>query len=149
MITRKCNRTQEEIVAEIKRLQASPGEDFFGFRASDLVEYLEFENAKPFLKDGVTEQDWIDAVGHLTPEMAIEDYMPFAWDKANNCRGLSANRSLMHMQAWLWLMNTEESNKLVETMFDNYRFYGKEKLVEICKFLEIDCSEWDDGIRVN
>lgn len=73
------------------------------------------------------------------------EYMPFAWEKANNCRGLSAGRSLAHYTAWLWL---DGDNEIWPTLED-YEYYGKDKLVEICNYLGIDSKQWDDGIRKN
>ena len=45
------NRTQEEILNRMKEVEQ---DDFFGYQRSDLLKYLDFENAKVFLKDGVS-----------------------------------------------------------------------------------------------
>lgn len=87
-------KTQEEIVKKIKYLK----EDLFGDKRQFLMEYLDFEHAQPWLKPEVTKDQW------LTPKPLERDsvlaemlsYMGFAWNKANNCRGLSAMRSMEH-----------------------------------------------------
>lgn len=136
-------KTQEEIVARIEELSASKTQDFLGFQTSDLLEFLEFENAKPFLIDDATEEKWAEVQKPHTREAVIKeikDYMPFAWGKANDCRGLSAARSLEHMKAWFWLLGEEID-------VDSHTHYGKPQLVAICERPEIDVDwrELDDG----
>lgn len=133
-------RTVGEILAEIERVQA---EDIFGAATSDLVQALPFQSAKPFLKDGVTEEQWKQST---EPAQEIRDYMGFAWGKANDCRGLSASRSIDHMRAWLWLDGKDELSKRLD---DVYEFYGKPCLVLICKEYGIDWRALDDGCWVN
>ena len=80
----------------------------------------------------------------------MEDYMPFAWDKANGCRGLSALRSLIHFAAWLWLLSNEDYNHFGGFKgLSDYQFYGKEKLIDICERFNWDHFQWDDGVRSN
>lgn len=86
-------RTPEEILAEIATCTMAT--DFAGVRRGDLIEFLPYEDAKAFLREGITEDEWKDAQKPATMEAikaAVTDYMPFAWEKANNCRGLSAVR---------------------------------------------------------
>lgn len=130
-------KTQEEIA---KRLEAIKEEDIFGFESDCLIPYLDFQHAKPYLKPEVTEGDW--HIEPMTPAEEIKDYMPFAWDKANNCRGLSAGRSIEHMVAWLWLDGKDE---LISKMESEYEFYGKPCLVLICQEYGIDWRKLDDG----
>ena len=136
-------RTQEEILQKIESLK---DDDFFGFKTSDLIEYLNFENAKPFLKDGVTPEQWHQAIGQREYILKVMlDYMPFAWDKANYCRGLSAMRSLEHFSIWVWLLGDESKfGDLLE-----YEHYGKEHLIAICDNYGWDWKQWDNGKRVN
>ncbi len=78
----------------------------------------------------------------------MRDYMSFAWDKANNCRGLSAYRSMVHYKVWLWLLKDDS----IDT--EEYEYYGKPQLAMICKkygFRNEDNGIWknselDDGI---
>lgn len=133
-------KSQDEIVA---RIESRKADDFFGFEVSEYVDFLDYQHAKPYLKPEVTENEWKQT--DKTPKEVMIDYMPFAWEKANNCRGLSAGRSLKHYVAWLWL---DGDNELWPTIED-YEYYGKNQLVEICNYLELNSSQWDDGIRVN
>ena len=69
----------------------------------------------------------------LTRENVIkymQDYMSFAWEKANDKRGISANRSIDHFKGWLWLLEDEEG---IEYLKVSYAPYGKPGLTYICK----------------
>lgn len=135
-------RTKEEIIDRIEKIK---DHDIFGFETNDLVSFLPFEDAKQFCNEG-----YLDRVskGEITyeqqtdPIKEIKDYMDFAWEKANNCRGNSAFRSICHLKAWLWLAGWSEQE--VDAL-DNYSWYGKDKLVMICKKLGIDWKKYDDG----
>ena len=135
-------RTQDEILARIKERKP---DDFFGFEVSEYVPFLDYKYAKPFLKPEVTREEW-DKDRITDPVFLIKDYMPFAWEKANGCRGISASRSLSHMVAWLWLAGEDELAKATD---GDYNHYGKEKLIKICEHYGLDWKQWDDGIRTN
>jgi len=122
-------------------------DDFLGIKKSDLIMYLDYKFAHPYLKLERTEEEWnnLRKEEGLDPIEEMKSYMPFAWDKANHCRGLSAARSLDHYWTWLWLIGEEEIPKT----FANYQFYGKDQLIAVCVFLGLDHSQWDDGKRVN
>lgn len=140
-------RTQKEIVV---RLKARRSYDMLGFETDEYIPYLDFEHAKEFLKDGVTAEEWEPCKASLKPIERLKDYMPFAWEKANGQRGISANRSIMHMMAWLWLAGESELQEKVESEFDNnYHHYGKPILKLICEQLKIDWCNLDDGERSN
>jgi len=134
-------RTDDEIIS---RINVVTDRDFLGFEVSDLVLCLEYEKAKQFITTDVIQKDW-EVVSREPADVIsmMHDYMPFAWDKANNCRGLSAGRSLSHYSAWIWLAGDDLGDLL------EYEFYGKDKLVLICNYYGWDSSEWDDGIRTN
>ena len=135
-------RTQQEILDRIKKRR--PG-DFLGFEFPYYINFLDFENAKPFLKDDTTEEKWKSAMateGEIRAE-AIR-YMDFAWEKANDCRGISAGRSISHYVAWMWLLGYENTERWLD-----YEYYGKPQLIEICELLGLDYKKWDDGIRKN
>jgi hypothetical protein len=134
-------RTQEEI---LQRIAARKSEDVFGFEIPYYVNALSFENAKPFLVEGTKPEEWTQQDAEAVRKEAI-DYMAFAWEKANNCRGISANRSISHYQAWLWLLGVEWCDRL----WDDYEFYGKPQLIRICEYFGLDPKKWDDGIRTN
>jgi len=134
-------RTDDEIIS---RINVVADRDFFGFEVSDLVVRLEYEKAKQFITPDVTQKDW-EVVSREPADVIsmMRDYMPFAWEKANDGRGLSAGRSLSHYSAWIWLAGDDLGDLL------EYEFYGKDKLVLICNHYGWDSSEWDDGIRTN
>lgn len=144
-------RTYEEIVQEIKNYGLDGCiEDFFGYRRSDLMAHLPWEHAKQFIKEPAHPDHTAEKWEHLalTREAVLKvmhDYMPFAWDKANNFRGLSAMRSMEHYSVWTWLLGDDEKfPNLAE-----YTCYGKDMLVLICKEYGWDSSKWDDGVRKN
>ena len=135
-------RTDEEILARIEKVKHR---DFIGTEVSDLIGALSFESAKQFLKEGITEDQWndlkIDTKEKILAKM--EEYMPFAWNKANNCRGLSAGRSMSHYMAWTWLIGDDFGD------LTRYEYYGKDNLVKLCEHYGWDHTQLDDGIRSN
>jgi len=137
-------RTQDQIVA---RIHERKGDDMLGFEVDEYVPYLDYEHAKAFIKPDVTKEQWeADTKDVMDPRDRAFDYMPFAWDKANNCRGISSNRSISHFIAWLWLDGDDE---LWPTLWKDYRYYGKPQLEQICQYLGIDPTKHDDGVRTN
>ena len=134
-------RTDDEILARIDFIKSR---DSSGFESRDLVTCLDFQTAKREFDVNAEESAWevvsrepVDVIARM------RDYMPFAWDKANNRRGLSAGRSMSHYSAWTWLAGDNLGNLL------DYEFYGKDKLVLICNHYGWDSSKWDDGVRTN
>ncbi len=134
-------RTVKEIIDRVNEIK---NRDFFGFESTDLIICLPFEDAKIFLNDTVKEDEWVIQPRDRDTVLArMLDYMPFAWDKANDCRGLSAGRSMNHFSAWVWLAGDDLGN------LNDYQFYGKDNLVKICEHYGWDSKQWDDGKRVN
>ena len=137
-------RTEAEIV---ERIKAREPEDMFGFEWHEYIRFLPFHAAQPWLKEEAKPEDWAAEV--CTRDALLEqmrDYMDFAWGKANNCRGLSANRSVMHYIAWTWLAGDGEFSDEISQQFDeDYRFYGKPILARIADFYGWDWRQWDDG----
>lgn len=136
-------RTEEEVLAKFLEVKE---EDFFGFKTNDLLERLPFKFIKQYLKEDATEEKWEEVRQPLTRESilkAMEEYMPFAWEKANNCRGLSAGRSMAHFMMWTWLLCDDFGD------LEEYEYYGKDNLVKLCEFYGWDHTQWDDGIRSN
>lgn len=134
-------KTQEAI---LKRISDIGKEDFFGFETKSLICFLDYEHAKPYLDDGVTEEDWEEAQ-HKDAKVVMVDYMDFAWEKAKDCRGISAYRSMEYYSAWLWLDGNDKLSEEVK----HYEYYGKDNLVKICEYLGLDSKKYDDGIRIN
>lgn len=134
-------RTDAEILARLDEIQER---DFFGAESDDLVVRLPFNLASSFIMDTLKESDWVQLPRDRDSVMKeMLDYMPFAWEKANNYRGLSAARSLSHYTSWVWLCGDDLGDLL------HYEFYGKDHLVRICKHYGWDASKWDDGVRLN
>lgn len=134
-------RTDDEI---LNRISVVTDRDFFGYEVFDLAMCLEFEKIRQFIPASVLPNDW--EVVSREPAAVISmmrDYMPFAWDKANNCRGLSAWYSMSHYSAWTWLAGDNLGDLF------NSRLNVKDNLVLICNYYGWDSSEWDDGVRTN
>jgi len=123
-------RTQEEILARFEK-----ADDIFGTQKSDLLVYMSFENAKPYLKEDYVkqvesgEEKWEVSTD---PKKEILEYLDFAYDKAEGKRGLSAGRSMLHFKTWIWLDDEIFYNKIIG-MIDNYTNYGIPTLDKISK----------------
>lgn len=141
-------RSQDEIIARIKTRQEH---DFFGFEIGDYMTRLTVDNFKPFAKDGADLSDWVQSPGDREAVLKeLCEYATFAWHKANNCRGLSASRSLSHFIAWSWLAGDDAvSQAIIDAMEDRYECYGKPILARICEHYGIDWKALDNGDWVN
>lgn len=134
-------RTDDEILA---RIEAVSTDDWMGTQIGNLLVRLPFDKAKPYLNPDAVADDW--TVQPRDRESLIAEmlnYMPFAWDKANNSRGLSAGRSMDHFMAWTWLAGDDLGD------LTSYQFYGKDNLCRICAYYDWDATQWDDGERKN
>ncbi len=140
-------RTDAEIVA---RFEARAKEDMFGFEITELIPFVSsFEAAKPMLNEKATKEDFDKYKKPNTREELLKimlDYMDFAWEKANNFRGLSAGRSIAHYMAWVWLAGDDD---LLAELGKGYEYYGKDLLVKICRHYGWDPERWDDHVRKN
>lgn len=134
----KVMPTQDEIVTRLEQRQK---DDFFGFETTDYVQALDYEHAKPYLKDGVTPDEWMPEYSTRDQVIAkMLDYMAFAWDKALDERGLSANRSIIHYRAWAWLAgDVDLSDEIARA---TYYDYGKSILRRVCEFYGWDDKQW-------
>lgn len=136
-------RTDEEILERIELIEKDGG-DSLGIQRSDLIFRLPFSEAKKYLKPEVTADEYQQLPRDRESLIAqMLDYMPFAWEKANNCRGISAYRNMDHYTSWIWLAGDDLGD-----LFD-YQHYGKEKLRMICAHYGFDADQWDDGVRTN
>jgi hypothetical protein len=136
-------RTQAEIVA---RMTEKNEDDIFGFSKDVLLDSLDYEHAKPFLKEGVTAEQWnvkrecggygrtlqFPLVVEEDLKAAAIDYLKFAWGKAEDHRGLSAGRSVEKMTAFCWLLGHD--TKAIEDA--EYAMYGCPKLKVIAGMLD-------------
>lgn len=130
-------------VEKIKgKINAGFANDVFGIAFNDLVEALPFADAKEYLKDEFLMKDSAEAEWESSRiktdddvKARMLDYLPFAWEKAEDQRGLSADRSIRHFAAWAWLIDDEFYEK-IEDMYDNSYFpYGEPILEYISKKL--------------
>lgn len=139
-------RTKEQIITKIPEILKH---DLFGWNLPDYLEFLSFEEVRSLgvLKENVDCSDWPEPRPLTEEEVRrrMSEYMPFAWGKANNCRGISASRSIDHFRNWLWLLGEDELAAEIE----DYEYYGKPQLRKVCNFLGLDADQWDDGERVN
>jgi hypothetical protein len=130
----------EEIVA---RMKAVKDHDWLGTIAGDLLNYLTFDAAKEHLNEGITAEQWAEYQKEVKPPLVqAAEYLDFAWDKANNCRGISAGRSINHLNAWLWLAGLDD---LVNQEFVHYNMYGKRQLVIASVICGVDWRKLDNG----
>lgn len=120
-------RTLDEIVAHYQR-----SEDVLGVECDVLLPYLPVDLARPFFKADEDLSDWQarplerDAV-----VAAIGEYLAFAWEKVADHRGLSAERNIAKMRAWLWLLGDEATLAYAEDAA-HYPQYGAPILAQIC-----------------
>lgn len=134
-------RTEQEI---IDRINARKEADVFGFERGDLIACLPFELGKQFLNEEGQTIEWKQLPRDRESVLnQMLEYMPFAWEKANNGRGLSAIRSMFHYMAWTWLIGDDLGD------LTDYDFYGKDNLVKICEHYGWDHTQWNDGVREN
>ena len=132
--------------AEIKaRIEAVKKSDWIGTQRVDLIGYLTFKDAKPLCMPSLSAKFWNERLVR-PPLDKVRDYLDFAWDQANSCRGLSAARSLDHLKAWLWLAGFDE---VVDKHFSTYERYGKFQLVIASELTGFDWSIEDNGYWVN
>lgn len=141
-------KTQQDIV---DRLKTDSGQ-MFDFFPEIAINFLTFEQAKPSLnqekldtEEGKElEKSW--SVAPLTEEHVLaelKDYMSFAWDKAQDHRGLSASRSTSKMEAWCWLLDREK-----EIDWDNHENYGAPILKQICELFDIALPEYQGVLNM-
>ena len=134
-------RTDEEI---LERIESVKENDWMGTQVRDLVVRLPFEKAQPYLTPEADAEAWkVYPRDREALQAEMLEYMSFAWDKANGCRGLSAERSMDHYNTWVWLAG-DDLGDLTE-----YEHYGKDNLCRICAHYGWDSAQWDDGVRTN
>jgi len=145
--------TEQEI---LKRFKERKPNDPFGFEVNEYLDYLSFDSAMSLVPDdkrAEAEKDrnnWKQrTLDRDAMVKVILDYLPFAWDKANDCRGISAQRSIQHFIAWTWLAGDTEFSDEIDLDFQNYEHYGKEILIKVSKRYGFDYGAHDNGSRVN
>jgi hypothetical protein len=138
-------KTFEEIAQYYNKHKA---EDLLGFTGEVLLAYLPFEHAQPFLIDGAKSEDW-PTLPYTSADVIkdMKEYMAFAWDKAQNHRGISAGRSIEKMCAYLWLLDDERT--LIFARSDsNYAQYGVPVLKKICEVYGFPIPDGQDILNM-
>jgi hypothetical protein len=139
-------KTQDEIVDYIKKTTAS-GDNFFGFVTEAMIEFLDFDHAKEFLKPETDPAKW--KVRPLTEESvlgALGEYMEFAWGKVEDHRGISAERSVNKCTAWAWILRGEDIVAKIDAA--PYPQYGAPKLAVICEAFGLPIPDSEDIQRM-
>jgi len=133
-------KSEEEILERFKREEES--DSFMNFGLETLMDFLSFENAKPFLLDEYVKkceegkEEWSQVITIKETAQDFLDYMVFAWKKAQDERGISAGRSVQKLATWLWIMNREDLSELIEKE-SLYNPYGAPALIEVCDKMNI------------
>jgi len=118
----RTTRTQTEISD-----RAADVDDPFGWACEVLLYQLDYDAIRPVLADGVTADDWAAArASELNVETAARAYLLFAVGKADDERGISAERSVIKLREYAWLLGRDD----VITAMDAapYPPYGKPTL---------------------
>lgn len=129
-------KTQEQIVQKVKA-----SESLFGFDREVLITALDFEHAKEFVGEDMTKAEW-GRLGYPRSEKKLREelveYLPFALDKADAHRGLSASRSVDKVSMWAWLLDDNAYEKVEAAGYENY---GVPKLRAACEAFGIPFPE--------
>lgn len=136
-------KTSAEIVS---RMRDSVSDDLFGTQRGDLLEFLPFDVAREWLKEETTAEQWAECFKQPTREAVLNEmreYFDFAVGKALDERGLSANRSIFHFTAWVWLLGDEEMLRFLDDG-SNYSPYGAPMLLEIARKYDLRPKEESD-----
>lgn len=139
--------TQDELLARIaERRPADP----FGFELGDYAVFLDAAHAATLGLD-VASEPWVTEPWSRDALLVqMRDYLAFAFGKANDQRGLSANRSVMHFVAWTWLAGDRGLSAEIERMFrEEYRYYGKLILRRVADHYGWPWAALDDGVLSN
>jgi hypothetical protein len=151
--TKPIPRTENQILQRLKEI--ADADDMFGVERSRLLEALSWQAAQSFLQDGHDheEAEWEDHRLKTTGQVIdqIVSYLGFAWGKANESRGLSAQRSLAHFRGLLYLLGSDhdELRQWIGSP-EHYQFYGKPQLVKVSEVVgfdwrTVDNDEWKNA----
>lgn len=159
-------RTPDEIVARITAIEEARS-DPYGVECSQLLEALPWEHASQFMREGQTEHtadSWPRKNQYRDADAAyarIRDYLPHAWQKANQSAGASAARSMAFLRGVLWAIGPEHDELVAslaeqqapdrkidgETVRDlrpAFDFYGKVGLVRVSELVGFDWKTADN-----
>lgn len=139
-------RTQAEILA---RIDEAADDDWLGFRRDVLISALDHEHAIPFLKEGVTAEQWnADNEGgrFADVEQSARDYYTFALGKIRGHRGISASRSVEKLTEFAWLLCRDDVITAMEEA--DYTNYGAPKVKAFAAGFGLDWPNEPDMERM-
>ncbi len=93
--------TQHEIIERIGQIKKA---DIFGEYVAAIIYYLDYDHAKPYLKDEVTQEEWqkySDKDRHLRED--VQHYLDWWKQKVEDGRGISVHRGRAQMVNRLFL----------------------------------------------
>lgn len=115
-------RGQDDIVARVQG-----ADDMFGWAREVLLPYLGFDHARPFLNDGVTAEQWAECTEDpAVIRDAAHAYYVFALGKIEDERGISAERSVIKLREYAWLMGLDDVVAAMDAA--QYSPYGAPKV---------------------
>lgn len=123
-MNKNVTRSQEEI--RDRYLAAEPF-DLFGWVGEVLLPYMDHATVSPYLKTGITAEQWEEVKEGLGDVGTVaEEYYRFALTKIEDRRGISAERSVIKLREYAWLMGQDD----VVTRMDEIPFtkYGAAKV---------------------
>jgi len=128
-------RTTEEIISRLQGRETP----VIDFGAMQLAAALPYEDAEPYLREDVTQEEFEEVAPTEGPPSQwakgqIESYLDFAIEKAENERGLSAMRSVQKMREWVWLLGDQEVYDAFEEA--DYNPYGLPKLAVVESYID-------------
>jgi len=123
-------RTQDEILARAMAL-AAVGSDLSDDQVNDLVVYLDFSQARQIIDGYVRWADWKTETA--SPLTTVAEYLPLAWEKANDGQDAAVIRALNHFKASLWLAGDD-----VSWLDSDITNHGKPHLVRISERVGFD-----------
>lgn len=121
-------------------------DDTLEFYSSDLLQFVPFRYAYPYLKEKMTPAEWEEYYKPLSKKnvkQVMKEYMSFAWGKCCGERGLSALRSIAHYRAWIWILDDKTAIEYLDN-YRNYTCFGAPMLQFICKRYK---WKWQDFVN--
>ena len=112
-------RTQDQILARFRTID--PGDDWFGFRQSVLIDSMTLDTLRQALPD-VDTNGRDDYVKPEALEQRARDYLTFAIGKIVDHRGISASRSVDKLGEYAWLLGRDDVVKAMQAA--EYPQYG-------------------------
>lgn len=140
-------RSEQDVIARMHEVLLNS----LGWEVDVLLDYLNFDAAKPFLRDEVTREQWEAPLGEFAgyggPTDAVrpvaltdsahmltaaEKYAEFGWGKIAGECSVSASRTIDKMRGWLWLLGWDPA-EIIDSR--DYGDYGAPQLTAVCEVL--------------